>query len=98
MGGCRRGGIVGTFNNETRSAVSSSVSPEILSTISEILGFAAAAEEFHRRGWAAVGASLSAGEATAVRARREQHLDARAIAVCVPVEGLRGDSGGDSGN
>lgn len=43
-----------------------------------ILG-SAEAVEFHRRGAAAKGASLRDGEATAERARRAQHLDARAI-------------------
>lgn len=70
-----------TFSSETRSDVSSSVSPEIWSTIPESLGSAAAVvvDEAHRRG-DTVGTSLSAGAATADLARRAQHRDARAIA------------------
>jgi hypothetical protein len=76
-----------TFKRETRSAVSISVNREIWSTIPEIFGSVelapvpAAVVVLHRRAAGteiAGGASLS-DEGVVERARRAQHLDARAI-------------------
>lgn len=90
-----------TFNRETRSAVSINVNREIWSTIPEIFGSvepATVAVVAHRRAAGTESAGLS-DEGVVERARRAQHLVARAIVggkegQC-PIEAARPEVGGE---